>query len=73
MARRRISMEKIHEIIRLKERGKLSERAISRALNISRPVVSQYLRDIRTSGLDYAAIEQMNDDTLLDILAGDRP
>jgi hypothetical protein len=37
MPMRRISMEKIREIVRLYEKAKLSERAIARALKISRP------------------------------------
>ena len=39
MARKRISMKKIRDIIRLKETSDLSERKIAKALDISRPVV----------------------------------
>lgn len=66
-------MEKIREIIRLKELGHLSERAISRALKISRPVVKQYLIETEKSGLDYAAIKEMPDSALLEILSGNTP
>jgi predicted XRE-type DNA-binding protein len=38
----RISMSKIREIIRLKEESGLSIRQISRALTVSRPVVTEY-------------------------------
>ena len=41
MANERISMNKIREIIRLSEECRLSGRQIAKALNISRPVVSQ--------------------------------
>jgi transposase len=62
-------MEKIREIIRLKEDVDLSERAISRVLKISRPTVKQYIEQIHTAGLNFASIKDMDDDTLLDILA----
>jgi DNA transposition AAA+ family ATPase len=42
MARKRINMKKIREIIRFKETTDMSERKIARALKISRPVVAQY-------------------------------
>ena len=50
MAKRRIAMHRIREIIRLKEKLNLSDRAISRALNVSRPVVSQYIKEIKKAG-----------------------
>jgi Mn-dependent DtxR family transcriptional regulator len=40
MARKRIGMKKIREIIRFKETTNISVRKIARALNISRPVVA---------------------------------
>jgi hypothetical protein len=61
-------MEKIREIIRLKEQCFLSERKIARALNVSRPVVKQYVRDLKFLGLDYAALKAMDDETLLEII-----
>jgi transposase len=70
MPMRRISMDKLREIIRLKEHAHLSERAISRALTVSRPIVKQYIHEVDRAGLDYAAIQNMDDDTLLEILQG---
>ena len=61
-------MDKIREIIRIKEQANLSERAIARALHISRPVVNNYLAAIERAGLDYAAVKEMDDDTLREIL-----
>ena len=61
-------MNKVREIIRIHEQSKLSQRAIARALHISRPVVSEYLKKIKSSGLTYAAIQKMDDDTLMEIL-----
>ena len=43
MVMKRICMNKVREIIRLKEQCNLGQRAIARALNISRPVVKEYL------------------------------
>jgi len=62
-------MEKIREIIRIKEQSNLSERAISRALKISRPVVKQYLTAIENADLDYTSIKEMSDTALLEILS----
>ena len=67
MSQNRISMNKAREIIRLSEEGRLSNRQIAGALNVSRPLVSQYLRDYRASGLDYEKIKVMNDDELIDV------
>ena len=70
MSKRRISMNKVREIIRLFEQCNLSQRSIARALYISRPVVNEYIRKIRASGLDYAATSKLDDDTLLKIIEG---
>ena len=71
MPMRRISMNKIREIIRLKEVAHLSERAISRAVTVSRPIVKHYLETIKRAGLDYAAIKDLDDDALLEIVSGE--
>ncbi|MFO7882818.1 MAG: IS21 family transposase [Kosmotogaceae bacterium] len=58
-------MNKIREIIRLHDKCNLTRRAISRALNISRPVVKKYIESIDSAGLNYQAVSTMDDDTLL--------
>jgi transposase len=63
-------MNKVREIIRLKQQCHLSERAISRALNLSRPVISQYLIDIANSGLSNDEIQVMDDDSLTEMITG---
>jgi len=68
MARKRISMKKIRDIIRLKETSDLSERKIAKALNLSRPVVSQYISDFRSCGLTYEQAKTIPDSQLLDLL-----
>jgi transposase len=67
MPRKRISMKKIRDIIRLKETSDLSERKIAKALNISRPVVSQYISDFRSCGLTYEQAKTFPDSQLLDL------
>ena len=63
-------MEKIREILRLKEQCKLSERAISRALNVSRPVIKDYLSKLTKASLDYSQAKQCSDDELLEAIKG---
>jgi predicted transcriptional regulator len=70
MPMQRISMNKVREIIRLNEQCNLSQRTIARALKISRPVVKEYIDKIHSSGLDYATINNIDDDTLLQIVEG---
>ena len=65
MPMKRTSMNKIREIIRLHDECNLTNRAIARALNISRPVVKKYIESLSSAGLDYKAISTMDDDTLL--------
>ena len=62
---RRLAMNKIREIIRLHEQAHLGQRAIARALNISRPVIKEYINKITKAGLSYETIKSMDDDTLL--------
>lgn len=63
-------MEKVREILRLKEQCRLTQRAIARALNVSRPVVKHYLARLAAAGVDYAALDAMSDDTVMTILEG---
>lgn len=67
MVNRRIRMGKIKEIIRLYEAG-LSIRKIAQALAVSRPVVSQYIINYRSSGLKYKNIANISDTRLLELL-----
>jgi len=58
-------MKKIREIIRFKVTTDMSDRKIARALNISRPVVAQYLKDFNASGLAYEETKDMPDSRFL--------
>lgn len=59
-------MSKIRGIIRLKEIAGLSQRQISRALQLSRPVVDHYLKQVNDAGLTWSCITDMSDDELLE-------
>ena len=65
MPRKRINMKKIREIVRFKETTNMSDRKIARALNISRPVVAQYLKDFNASGLTYEETKDIPDSRFL--------
>ena len=65
MARKRTSMKKIREVIRLKSTTTLSDRQIARALNISRPVVARYWQGFAESDLFFDSIEDIPDSTLV--------
>ena len=61
-------MNKVREIVRLNDQCGLSQRVIARALNVSRPVVSEYIDKVHSAGLVYETIKDMDDDTLVRIV-----
>jgi len=65
MARKRINMKKIRDIIKLKIKTDMSERQIARALNVSRPVVSEYWNIFKRSNVSYEQITDMADSELI--------
>ena len=65
MARKRINVKKIREIIRFRKTHDMSDRKIARALNISRPVVAQYIKEFNATGLAYQDIKEMPDSQFL--------
>ena len=73
MARRRISVDKIKEVIRYGVTTELSERAIGRALKVSRTAVTKYLECFRGSGLTWEQAQELPDSELLAVLEGSRP
>jgi len=70
MARKRIRMEKIRNIIRYGATTDLSERQIARALNVSRAAVGKYIRAFRSSGLRLEELQDMADSELMARLEG---
>ena len=51
MPNKRLSMRKIHEVLRLNYEARLSRRAIARCLNISDSTVRLYLERAQAAGL----------------------
>ena len=51
MARRRLSMRKVKQILRLKLQAELSDRATARSVNVSRDTVHDYTERARAAGL----------------------
>jgi len=72
MAKRRISMKRVREALRLYEECNLSKRQISQALKVSRPVVSNYLDKCKELALTYQKAQKMTDDELTNVFANQR-
>lgn len=70
MARKRIRMQRIRDIIRYRVSTDLSERQISAALKVSRSAVAKYLRAFAASALSWEQVEQMADSKLIEVLDG---
>jgi len=68
MKRKRISMEKLREILRLQEVSNLSCREIVATLNISKTVVGQYIGEFKKAKLCYLNIQNLSDSELLERL-----
>jgi len=68
MAKKRITMKKIRDIIKYKQEGNLSERQIAKALSVSRPAVSEYWKQFISSGIDYNKLTEIADSKLLELL-----
>ena len=64
MARERLSMRKVREILRLKFDRELSERKIAKSCSTSRSTVADYLERFETSGLSWPLSETINDSEL---------
>ncbi len=65
-------MKRIRELLRLSIECGMSAHKISPVLNISRPVISQYLKDFKASGLEYKDITGMDDESLLQVISGNK-
>jgi len=62
-------MKKIREIIRLSETSELSHRQIAKAINVSRPVVSETAQKFKATGLNFKEIKELSDSLLTELLA----
>jgi DNA-binding transcriptional regulator LsrR (DeoR family) len=53
MAKKRLTMKKITEVLRLKFESKLSNRAIAGACKVSNSTVGEYLKRAETAGVSW--------------------
>ena len=72
MPRERLSMRKIHDVLRL-HAGGLSKRRIAVGLNIGRAAVGDYLRRARRAGLAWPLPEGLSDEALERLLFAPPP
>jgi predicted DNA-binding protein YlxM (UPF0122 family) len=68
LPRKRIEMEKIREIIRLHDTCDFSLRKIETTLNVSRPKVTEIIKNTCDSGYTFEKIKKMSDSQLLKLL-----
>ena len=61
MARTRVSMRKVSEVLRLKFEGGLSNRQIATSVSISRPTVAEYLRRFEAAQLRWSEVSKLDD------------
>jgi hypothetical protein len=71
MPARKITMRKVKEILRLSLDSRLAYDQIAQALGLSKGVISKYVRLATAAGLDWPAIEAMDEDELQRQLRGD--
>ncbi|EXF94150.1 hypothetical protein HK44_008775 [Pseudomonas fluorescens HK44] len=56
MAAQRVTMRNIKECLRLKFEADLSHEKIARALQLSKGVVSKYIKAVRDTGIEWATL-----------------
>ncbi len=68
MPQERLSMRKIHEVLRLKWESELSNRAIARSCSISHSTVSEYVRRAKAAGLSWPLPADIDEESLFRLL-----
>jgi len=68
MPRERLSMRKIHEVLRLKWESKLSNRSIAHSCGISHSTVSKYVHRAKAAGLSWPLPDALDEDQLYRLL-----
>src|SRR5439155_421090 len=64
MPRKRLSMRQVHEVLRLKWAGGLSDRQIAQSLGLSRPTIAAYVQRAQAAGLSWPLPEGLDEATL---------
>ena len=70
MKKKRISMDKIREILRLHEKLDLGVRKIADALSISKTAVSDYISGFKACNISYSDTDKLTDIQLYELLCG---
>ena len=68
MPRKRLSMRQVHDVLRLKWAGGLSDRQIAQSLGLSRPTVAAYVQRAQAAGLTWPLPESLNETALEQLL-----
>jgi hypothetical protein len=68
MAQERLTMRKMHEVLRLKWECGQSNRAIARSCSISHSTVGEYLRRAKAAGLSWPLPSDLDEDKLFELL-----
>src|SRR5256884_1556381 len=64
MPRKRLSMRQVHEVLRLKWAGGLSDRQFDHSLGLSRPPIAAYVQRAQAAGLSWPLPEGLDEATL---------
>ena len=73
MPRKRLSMRQVHEVLRLKWAGGLSDRQIAQSLGLSRPTIAAYVQRAQAAGLSWPLPEGLDEATLERLLVPPPP
>ena len=68
MAQERLTMRKIREVLRLKWKCGLTNRAIARSCSISHSTVGEYVRRAEEAGLSWPLPADLDEDALFELL-----
>ena len=71
MARKRLSMRKTTEILRLKHEGGLTNRQIARSCGVSHPTIGNYLERVEKAGLGWPLPDDLDEEQLVQLLYPD--
>ncbi len=71
MKKKRVSMDKIREVLRLHEMD-MGVRKISDVLSISKTAASEYIQELKASNLSYQEVLKLTDSQLYEILRGQK-
>jgi transposase len=65
MSRKRVSMRKVREVLRLKFQLNLSDRDIAKSCKVGKTTVGEYVQRAKEAGLSYPLPEDLDDEALL--------